>query len=238
MSRQTILELVIEIALFLIASYFIFYQSWLKSLGNELAKLTTVKDLTKLTEEVKKDFNESIESYKSKLNQELSSKIEPLKAELNKQTISHQIQYSYLHNERAKVIIELYKKLQELYSAMSEWTSPIQPVIKNADDERQERAERANKAFIEFKNYYLYNKIFFTKAFCLSIDDLIKDYWDKSWDFGYTQKQILEGNMPREYFVKLSKELSAISKEMREKIPLKILEIEDSFRSILYVEDK
>jgi len=237
MTIDNILELIVEIVLFLVASYFIFYKSWLKSLGKEVAKLTTAEDLNKTTEGVKKNFNESLESYKSKLNEELSSKIEPLKAELNKQNISHQIQYSFLNQERAKVLVELYKKLQELYSAMADWTATIQPVIEDADKEREDRAIRANKALFDFKNYFHLNKIFFKKSFCLSIEELIKVYWDKGWDFGYAQNRILEGNLPSDFFKQYSKELSAISKELREKIPPMIEEIEELCRDILSVED-
>jgi len=235
---ETIVKIIIELVLFLMVSYFIFYKSWLKSLGKEIAKLSTVKDLTKITQSVKKDFNESLEAYKSKLNEELSSKIEPLKAELDKQNISHQIQYSFLHQERAKVLVELYKKLQELYSAMSDWTATIQPIIEDADKEREARAVRANKALFEFKDYFVLNRIFFTKSFCASIDDLIKVYWDKGWDFGYAQNRILEGNLPADYFKEYSNKLSVISKELKGKIPPMISEIEDLCRNILNVEDE
>lgn len=238
MTTETIITYLIEILLFLIASYFIFYKSWLKSLGKEIAKLSTIKDLTTIKESVKKDFNKSIETYKSKLNEELSIKIEPLRAELNKQNISHQIQFTFLHQERGKVLVELYQKMQELYSAMSDWTATIQLVIEDADKEREARAIRANKALYEFRNYFYLNKIFFAKSFCNSIEDLIKVYWDKGWDFGYAQNRILEGNLPPDYFKDYSKELSSISKELREKIPPMITEIEDLCRKILNVEEE
>jgi len=235
MIMETIIKIVIEVITFLVASYFIFYKSWLKSLGKEVATLVTVEKFTQLKESVKKDFNESLESYKSKLNEGLSLKIEPIKAELNKQKISHQIQYSFLHQERGKVLVELYKKLQELYSAMADWTALIQLVRENADKEREERAVRANKALFDFRNYFYLNKIFFSKSFCNSIEELIKVYWDKGWDFGYVQNRILEGNLPADYFNEYSTQLSAISKELREKIPHMVSEIEDLCRNILNV---
>lgn len=235
---ETIIKLVIEVILFLIASYFIFYKSWLKSLGNEVAKLATTEKFSQLTESVKKDFNESLEAYKSKLNEELSVKIEPIKAELNKQNISHQIQYSFLHQERGKVLVDLYKKLQELYSAMADWTATIHPVIEDGDKEMKERNIRANKALIDFRNNFVLNKIFFSKAFCKSIQVLIDVYWDKGWDFGYAQNRILEGNLPPDYFKEYSTQLSSISKELREKIPPMMAEVEDLCRKILNVHEE
>jgi len=107
MTKEQIVQILIEVILFLIASYFLFYKSWLTALGKEVAKLSTVDELTRLTEKVKKDFQEQMEVYKSKLSEELTLKIEPLKSDLAKANITHQIQFSFLHQERAKIILEL-----------------------------------------------------------------------------------------------------------------------------------
>jgi hypothetical protein len=42
--------------LFLVASYFLFYKSWLKELGKETAKLLTIEKMTELQENVKRGF--------------------------------------------------------------------------------------------------------------------------------------------------------------------------------------
>ena len=232
------IELLIKVSLFLIASYFIFYKSWLKSLGNEVAKLSTREQLTELEEKVKKDFNEKIESYKSKLNEELALKIEPIKSELAKNNINHQIEYGYLHQERAKVILELYRKLQELHSAMMNWTATLQPIIEDAEKESQERTIRVNKAIDDFKNYYIPNKLFFSEKFCEFIDELFKEYWDKGWEFGYSKARIDSGQVTAEYFKHYSDEMSKVSKELRETLPEKLQEMESRFRKVLKVEEE
>ena len=136
---QMVIQIVIEVGLFLIASYFVFYKSWLTELGKETAKLSTTTQLTTRTEEVKKEFQEKMELYKNKLSEELTLKIEPIKSELAKSNITHQVQFSFLHQERARIIIELYKKLVELHSAMIDWTNPIHPIIEDVEKENQER---------------------------------------------------------------------------------------------------
>lgn len=234
---ESIISIAIEVIVFIVVSYFIFYNSWLKSLGKEVAKLSTIKDLTTITENIKIDFERSIEKYKSKLHEELSLKIEPLKSELSKQNISYQIQFSFLHQERSKVIIELYRKLQELHSAMVDWTNLIHFVHENSDTEREMRGKRANTALVEFKNFYTANKIFFSGEFCDFIDKLINDYWNKGWDFGEVQTRISEGNLPPDYFKEYSQQLNEISKEIKEKTSLKITEIENNFRKTLGVEN-
>jgi hypothetical protein len=238
MTTEKFIEIGIEVLLFLIASYFIFYKSWLKELGKEVAKLSTVEQLTQLKEAVKKDFNEKIETYKTQLSEELALKIEPLKSELSKNNITHQIQFGYLHQERSKVVLELYKKLQELHSAMVNWTAFMQPIIENAEKESQDRTNRVNLAISDFKNYYVINKLFFSKSFCVFIDLVFKEYWDKGWEFGYSQERIKNGQLTEEYFKHYSDEMSKISREIKENLPKKIDEIEERFRKILNVEEE
>lgn len=238
MTYDSIMQIVIEVILFLLASYLLFYKSWLKSLGREFAKLSTIESLTKLTEGVKKEFNEKIEDYKSRLSEELTLKIEPLKSELAKNNITHQIQFGFLHQERAKVIIELYKKLIELHSAMVDWTAFLHPIIEDGEREDQERAKRANIALNDFRNFYVLNKLFFTKSFCSHIDDVFKEYWEKGWDFGFKQERLRSGQLDREFWGEYSKDMSKISKELSENLPLRISEIETKFRQILKVEEE
>ncbi|MFB9054624.1 hypothetical protein ACFFVB_16165 [Formosa undariae] len=238
MTSKDWIELIIKIITFCTVSYFIFYKSWLKSLGNEMAKLTTREQLTKLEENVKKNFNEQLESYKSKLNEELSLKIEPLKSELSKNNITHQIQFSYLHQERGKVTLKLYKKLQELHSAMVSWTATLQRVIVDAEKEDEERAIRVNNAIQDFGNYYTNNKLFFSSEFCEFIDELFKSYWEKSWDFSYKKSRITNGEVTQEYFDTYTKEMREISNDVRDKLPEKIKELETKFRKLLNVVDE
>jgi hypothetical protein len=238
MAYERIFQIIIEVILFLIASYFIFYKSWLKSLGKEVAKLTTIEELTRLSENVKKDFKEKIELYKNKLDEELSLKIEPIKAELEKNNITHQIQFNFLHQERAKIIIELYKKLIELHSAMVDWTSPIHPIIEDKEKEEEERTKRANYALHDFKNFYIVNKLFFSKSFCDFIDQVFKEYWEKGWDFGYRQQRLQSGQLGKEFQEEYLQDMNKISKELNENLPTQISEIESKFRKILNVEEE
>ncbi|WP_155975628.1 hypothetical protein [Daejeonella oryzae] len=237
MKYELIIEILLEVVLFLGASYLIFYKSFLSSLGTEIAKLSTVEQLTKLSEDVKKEFNEKIESYKNKLSEELALKIEPIKSELNKNNITHQIQFGFLHQERAKVILEIYKRLIELHSAMVSWTATMHPVIKDADEESQQRTDRVNIAINEFKSFYVHNKLFFPKSFCDYIDKVFLEYWDAGWEFGYGQERVKSGQLTPDYFKHYTKQMSRISKEIRDNLPEKIDEIENRFRKILNVEE-
>jgi len=237
MNCQPYVQSGIEILAILVVSYFLFYKSWVKELGKQVAKLSTIEQLTKLEEGVKKDFNIQLESYKSSLSAELSREIEPLKAELEKNNITYQIQFEYLHKKRSKVVLQIYRRLIEMYSAFMDWTQLMHPVIKDADLESQERTKRVNVATNEFKNFYLTNKLFFSREFCQFIDGVFKEYWEKGWEFGYGEDRVKSGQLTEENFRHYSEQMTTISTEIRDSFPKRIEEIEDRFRKILRVED-
>ncbi|WP_398452192.1 hypothetical protein AB3466_14040 [Sphingobacterium thalpophilum] len=230
---EKIIEILVLLVAFAITSYLLFYKSWLKELGKKYADLATAQEITELQENVKHDFKVNLEEYKNRLNEELSLKLEPFRSELAKSNIAFQIRYGYLHQERAKVILELYKKLVELHSAMVDWTKFMHPIQEDAEKEETERAIRANKALHDFKNFFLLNKLFFTKDLNRFIEEIFAEYWDKGWDFGYKQKRIRSGNLTKEFYKEYAKDISKIAKELSESIPKKLADLEDIFRNYL-----
>ncbi len=222
MSKDQIIEITIELILFLIASYFIFYKSWLKSLGRETAKLSTRKDLTRIEQEVKKEFNE---------------KIEALRASLAKENIGYQIQFEFLHKKRAIVIINLYQKLQELNSAMLEWTSRLQIVHSDAEKEEKERGERANNAINNFRNYFYMNKLLLSPEFCKQIEQIFQEYWNKAWDFSFAKERVKRKNVPSDYIERYYESLTKLSDDIKNKLPQMLNEIENESRNILSVKE-
>ena len=234
---QTInwIEIGFEFGSFLAISYLIFYQGFLKSFGRKIVELATVERLTTIQENVKQEFNEKIESYKMDLSAQLAEKIEPLKSELTKNNISYQIEYGHLHQKRGEVILELYQKLQELHGAMAHWTARMHPIIEDAEKEAEERHVRVSRALNDFQYYYIAHKLFFAKSFCKSIDDIFESYWKLAYDFGFKSNALEKRSLTPEFIKEYIEETSKISKEIRDKFPSKIEEIEDEFRKILGV---
>jgi hypothetical protein len=220
MESSNIWLIVINGIVFLVISYFLFYQSFIKALGKETAKLVTVEDLTKIEESVKQDFRKEIE---------------PIKAQLNKENISHQIEYTFLHQQRGKVLVALYQKLQELHSSMASWTATMQPIMEDADKEELSRAVRVDSAYNECRNYFINHKLFLSKDFSNSINDVLGDYGDLGWDFGYKLMAIRQRGLHPSTYKQFSEEISKISDDVRVKIPPKLVEIETQFRLMLGV---
>ena len=64
----------------------------------------------------------------------------------------------------------------ELQSAMVDWTTSIHLIYEDAEKEEQERIKRANNALNDFKNFYIVNKLFFSRSFCNYIDEVTSVY--------------------------------------------------------------
>lgn len=218
MNMNKWLEIIIEILGFLVLSYFLFYKSWLKSLGIEMAKLITRKDLVLIEENVKKDFNE---------------KLEELKSTLAKNNISHQIEFEFLHKRRAKVAIGIHQKLQDLHEASFEFNQ----AKKDVTVEESERHQKLHDSINSFKDYFDKNRIFFPESFCNEIDRILRNYWRKSWENAYLQKKDSNGVLLHENQDDFKKEIDKISKEINNEIPKQLDIIEKRIRNILKIED-
>ena len=95
------------------------------------------------TIELKKtELNQKLEEYKLSLEQESKE----FQHELDTKLQEFNIQFSKLHNDRAIVVKDLYLKMVELQSSMEDFTRGIHPVVKDADEEGNQRLERVEKA--------------------------------------------------------------------------------------------
>ncbi len=187
-------------------------------------------------------FDEAIEIRKLQLNQNL----EGFKGQIEQQNkdFQHQldrtlnefnIRFSKLHEERAEVIKELYKRIVELHSAMVIFTRRVHVVIDNGDKEEEERLISVNKALNEFHNFFIPNRIFFNKVLAGKLENLSKEYWNKGWDFASMHGQFKAGGLTKE-IVKSYLEKSRKITETIETDFVKLIEdLENEFRQMLGV---
>lgn len=124
---ETTIQIAIDVILFLIASYFLFYRSFLKELGKQNAQLTSIEEKTKKIEGVKREFTQEIEG---------------LKAELQKGNVTYQINLAELTKRRFDRIDTLYIDLINL-----------QNFVKNNLFFFNDEADLTNKVN-EFKKFY------------------------------------------------------------------------------------
>jgi hypothetical protein len=111
---QQVIYIIIQLTLFLIASYFIFYKKYLEELGKQTAELTLLKQKTLEIETVKSAFNEQLETFKKQMQLDIAKEVEPIRATLNRENIAFQIYNTEYIKLRFQRLDDLYGKLYEL----------------------------------------------------------------------------------------------------------------------------
>jgi hypothetical protein len=105
-------------------------------------------------------LSRDIESYKAKLQAQHSREIEELKADIRTVAFEHETRFARLHDERVRVIVELYKKLARTDVAFRLW---IAPLSSGNDPLAGEKAAAAANDLFE---YFDENQIYFDPKFC------------------------------------------------------------------------
>lgn len=93
------IEILLELGIFLISSYFLFYKSFIKAVGEQQAKIVTIEELTALEENVRQGFKKELEEYRS---------------ELSKNNIAFQISLAEVTKQRLFRIEQLIESLVRL----------------------------------------------------------------------------------------------------------------------------
>jgi len=105
-----VINIVLDILILISGLYLIFFKSYFKEKGKNLATFEDIEVITKKVENVKEDFN---------------IKLEGLKSELQKNNIAYQINLSELIKIRFKRIDNLYENLSVLNKFIAENMFPL-----------------------------------------------------------------------------------------------------------------
>lgn len=103
-------------------------------------------------------------------NNYLNKKLELYKTDLDKAYYEHQIKFSKLHEKRAEILHELYKKLTDAEISIKYLMSPIR--FGKIDEEKLETETK--EKLRSFINYFSYNEIFFSNDTCKKIESMIE----------------------------------------------------------------
>jgi hypothetical protein len=195
------------------------------------------------TVEIKKaELAQDLENYKQVIQQEnsefqhgLNERLQEHRGKLELVNHEFNIRFSRLHQERADVIKEIYKLLIKLQSAMFTFTRTMHPVFEDGDKEAKQRLDNVNDSIADFTNYYTLNKIFLPKSLCSKIDNVVKEYYDKGWDFAWAQRSFKERAVSIESYRAQVAKANQISDSIKDEMPPLIEELETEFRQILGV---
>lgn len=183
--------------------------------------------------------NRNLEKYKQELDiiirgyqLTLDSDLERYKSDLS----LHLTRQTTLHDKRLGIIDEMYKKLVVLDSCMLSMTG-IHLVIEDGEAENRERIDRAQEAFVEFNNYFLYNKLYFSNSVSELLEKVRSEYRSANQDFfGPNRLLSFTGGQPSPEAYRLAVEVSqAASERIRNEIPIILELLENEFRKLLGV---
>lgn len=124
--------------------------------------------------EVKKaELNQNLENYKGQLEQQNKNFQHGLDRKLNE----FNIRFSKLHQDRAEVTKELYKKMVVLHTTMLDYANSGR-IDEEAGDFIREGMKwvRAASSFSDVNAYFETNKIYFKKELASKISVLLFDY--------------------------------------------------------------
>jgi len=110
----------------------------------------------------------ALETHKAKLAADNALALEKFKAELQAAAFEHQTQFSYLHQERGKVIAELYRLLSNVESAIRVIDINMQANLSPRGDALAD----ASQARDSFSQYFDVNRIYFDESLCSIIEQL------------------------------------------------------------------
>jgi|HubBroStandDraft_1064217.scaffolds.fasta_scaffold04201_1 hypothetical protein len=170
------------------------------------------------------------ERFKSKLELAASVEVEQLKSSLQMVALEHQVRFTKLHERRAEVIADLYKRLINLV-----WTSQqfvLQGGYMNRPNQEEEFSKANNQAW-EFANFVDTHRIYLPESICGSLDTFTAVIRKKVINVGiYSRNEFPTGHSLEKYGQELISAVQAFEGE----IPRLRIDLESEFRKILGAE--
>jgi hypothetical protein len=112
-------------------------------------------------------LSRDLEKFKADLENRNNVEVERLRTELKKVAFEHETRYAKLHERRAEVLEELFKRLVRANDAFASRFRAVQFAGEASSDEKTRRASELANQFID---YYIENRLFIDKPLAEKID--------------------------------------------------------------------
>jgi len=122
--------------------------------------------------------------FQKVIDERVEKRLEKFKTSLQSAAFEHETRFAKLHEERAKIIVELFKLLVIVERSL---ISSSQGIHLNADSKLPRNVaiqdsknifEGAIKSFVNFQNYFDENRILLSEPLCRKIGELNQQYSD------------------------------------------------------------
>lgn len=195
----TISECIILCISFLVTAYLLFFDHFVRELGNEAAQMMFIQEKTEIVEQVK--------------------------SELTKENIAYEVDYNLYYTEKTKAIIDLYKKLVVFYDSCKRLTSLWEVVqergqaLSNYQELHQNRLDFHSEASHELTTAIDNNRLFLNDELISELNDFYlkttkhsEKFWRIDVDSSY-DKETLEQDC--EMLYKLGEKLDKFAEALR-----------------------
>lgn len=135
----------------------------------------------RLKNAIKHEYDEKLESHKAQLKAQADVETERLRAQLSMAANEHQIRFSGLQSERAKVIAKANRLLIRAYWATASFVSPAEW---QGEPNKPEKYRIAMESLTKFNRYFELHRIYLPNEICAQIDAFFKELRAKAIGFG------------------------------------------------------
>jgi hypothetical protein len=108
------------------------------------------------------------ELFKIRVQKDANEEVERLRNSLHMLATEHQVRFSRLHEKRAVVIEEVYKRLSELHSQAESFVVTSE---NNPSPQQKEEYERIRRILYEYSSYVDQHQIFLPEALCKQLTE-------------------------------------------------------------------
>jgi hypothetical protein len=198
-------------------------------LARSLVQTWLAKDVKRFETNLQSSATSELERLKSDLKAKGGIAIEELKSRLQLATIEHQVRFSKLHEARAQIIADLYKRIAEQSVACQRY------VYQLTESNRQERFIELEKGFSDFYLFSETSRIYLPEHVYGLLEKLISTIRNPAVDvfvYGGTDNHANEAVQEerKRAFVEAFKAFEA-------EVPAAKKALEDEFRKLLGVEN-
>jgi hypothetical protein len=172
------------------------------------------------------------EAFKIRIQADANTEIERLRSSLQIVATEHQVRFTKLHENRAEIIADLYKKLVDLHRSGESFVITRE---NNPDPAKEKEFSELREMMSEFQRFYEQHQIYLPSHVCTSFKNLLNEITGKVWAaeiFGRIEH-------PSEHILQTSADAFTKAYEaFDEKIPAARQALEGEFRKMLGVESE
>jgi uncharacterized membrane-anchored protein YhcB (DUF1043 family) len=130
-------------------------------------------------------FNRRLQEFLAKEKAKHHTELERLKAELERAKAEHQIVFRKLHEKRAEVVAETYKRMRLYLANVNDYTSEV---TFEGDPPLEEKRRKMEEAGREFRLYYFPNEIYFPEEIAEEVRDFEQKVFKIAREWHVTQE--------------------------------------------------